>query len=596
MTIVNRQSKIVNRGAGHWGKRLLVTLCVAAAGLQTAGAQESRWVDSTLASLSVEEKVGQLLVAELVALYTHEEHPAYLYALDRIQRFHVGSFILGGGSVLDIPLVTNKLQKASKVPLLINGDLESGMTYTHPWRLSRGWSEDLPKFIAGGGTQFPSQMAIGATGNPRFAYQLGRVTALEARAIGIHWSNSPVADINNNPDNPIINTRSYGENPADVARMVEAYVRGAQEAGMIATVKHFPGHGDTREDTHMGLPALPFDIDRLRSVELVPFRAGISAGVRAVMTAHLSLPKIDSTRRPATLSKPLLTGILRDMLGFDGIVVTDGMRMQGITDKYSPAEAAIIAIEAGADAVLASEDIGAAFTGLVGAVHSGRITTARLNASVRRILRAKEWVGLNKVRTVPVDSVFTIVGSPRFQAIAREVSDSSVTLLRNEGSILPLPRTTRLQCITVTEDPAFVPGIDFINEIGPWVAAASLTHVSNETGRERFDEIKASLSSSDAVLVGVYLSVTAWSGGNRFSKPLQDFLNSLDRWPKPVILVAFGDPYIIGKLPVTTVVITPYNGTGLAEESVARAITGNLRLHGRLPVTIPGRYKRGEGL
>lgn len=582
---------MVNRGRGF-----IFALCILAIAMQTAGAQDSRWVDSTLASLSVEEKVGQLLVAELVALYTHEEHPAYLYALDRIHRFHVGAFILGGGSVLDIPLVTNRLQKASKIPLLINGDLESGMTYTQPWRLSRGWTEDLPKFIAGGGTQFPSQMAIGATGNPRFAYQLGRVTALEARAIGIHWSNSPVADINNNPDNPIINTRSYGENPADVAKMVEAYVRGAQEAGMIATVKHFPGHGDTQEDTHMGLPVLPFDMDRLLSVELVPFRAGIAAGARAVMTAHLSLPRIDSTRRPATLSRPILTGILREILGFDGVVVTDGMRMQGITDKFSPAEAAVTAIEAGADAILASENIGAAFTGIVDAVRSGRISLQRLDASVRRILRAKEWVGLNRTRTVVIDSIFTVVGSPRFMAIAREVSDSSVTLLKNGGTLLPLPRTARLRFIVVTEDPAFTPGIDFMNEIEPWIAGATLTRVSNETGRERFDEIRASLPASDAVLVGVYLSVAAWSGGNKFSKPLQEFLNSLDRWPKPVILVAFGDPYIIGKLPETTVVMTPYNGTGLAEQSVARAITGKIRLNGRLPVPIPGRYKRGDGL
>ena len=561
-----------------------------------AGAQDSRWVDSTLSLLSLEEKVGQVLVAELVALYTHEQHPAFLYALDRIERFHVGSFILGGGSTLDIPLITNRLQKTSKVPLLINGDLESGMTYTQPWRLSRGWTEDLPKYIAGGGTQFPSQMAIGATGNPRFAYQLGRVTALEARAIGIHWSNSPVADVNNNPDNPIINTRSYGEDPADVARMVEAYVRGAQEAGMIATLKHFPGHGDTQEDTHRGLPLLPFDVERLRSVELVPFRAGIGAGARAVMTAHLALPKIDSTGRPATLSRPILTGILRDMLGFEGLIVTDGMRMQGITDHFSAAEAAITAIESGADAVLASENIGAAFAGLVDAVRTGRIPAAHLDASVRRMLRAKEWVGLNRTRAVVIDSIFSVVGSPQFQNIAREVSDSSVTLLRNEGSLLPLPRATRLRFIVVTEDPAFTPGVDFMNEIEPWLSAVSMTRVSNETGRERFEEIGASLSESDAMVVGVYLSVTAWSGGNRFSKPLEDFLQSLDRLPAPVVLVAFGDPYIIGKLPRTRAILTPYNGTGLAEQSVARAVAGKIRLNGRLPVTIPGKYARGEGL
>ena len=206
-----------------------------------ASAQSSRWVDSTLATLSLEEKVGQLFVIELVPLFTNEDHPAYRYALDMVRKYHAGTFILGGGNVLDIPIITNKLQRISRVPLLINGDLEAGMTYAHPWRLSRGWTDRLPRYIAGGGTQFPSQMAIGATRNPAFAYALGRITAIEARAIGIHWSNSPVADVNSNPDNPIINTRSYGEDPALVASMVEAYVRGAQSAGMIATLKHFPG-------------------------------------------------------------------------------------------------------------------------------------------------------------------------------------------------------------------------------------------------------------------------------------------------------------------------------------------------------------------
>ena len=332
-------------------------------------AQDMRWVDSTMATLNLREKVGQLFVAELVALYTHTNHPAYQYALDMIRDYHVGTFILGGGNTLDIPLITNKLQQASKVPLLINGDLESGMSYTHPWRLSRGWTDRLPKYIGGGGTVFPSQMGIGATGNPRYAYTFGYVTAREARAVGIQWSNSPVADVNNNADNPIINTRSYGEDPHMVGTMVDAYVRGARDGNMISTLKHFPGHGDTREDTHMGLPSLPFDMERLKAVELVPFRTGIAAGADAVMTAHLALPKIDPTGRPATLSHPVLTGILRDSLGFDGIIITDGMRMQGITDKFSPAEAAISAIEAGADAILASADIDAAYKGVLQAVH-----------------------------------------------------------------------------------------------------------------------------------------------------------------------------------------------------------------------------------
>ena len=560
-----------------------------------AAAQHIRWVDSTMATLNLREKVGQLFVAELVALYTHRDHPAYQYALDIIKNYHIGTFILGGGNTLDIPLITNKLQQASKVPLFINGDLEAGMSYMHPWRLSRGWTDRLPKYISGGGTMFPSQMGIGATGNPRYAYTFGYVTAREARAVGIQWSNSPVADVNNNAENPIINTRSYGEDPLMVGRMVDAYVRGARDGNMISTLKHFPGHGDTREDTHMGLPSLPFDLERLKAVELVPFRAGIAAGADAVMTAHLALPKIDPTGRPATLSHPVLTGILRDSLGFDGIIITDGMRMQGITDKFSPAEAAVSALAAGADAILASEDIDAAYNGVLQAVRDGRLPEERITESVRRILLAKARVGLAERRTVDVDSVSQIVGSPEFQRAAEEMSDASVTLLRNEQQILPLGRTTRLHIVTVTEEPHPQVGTELFTEIEPFVGAATVTRVSNETGRERFGEITASLGQSDVILVGVYLSVVAWKGDRRFAAPLGDFLASLGSLSKPVILVAFGDPYILGKLPETQVVMTPYAGSTLAEQSVARVVSGRVKARGKLPVTIPGRYSLGAG-
>jgi beta-N-acetylhexosaminidase len=561
-----------------------------------APAQNMRWVDSTMATLNLREKVGQLFVAEFVALYTHNDHPAYQYALNIIRNYHVGTFILGGGNTLDIPLITNKLQHVSKVPLFINGDLEAGLSYIHPWRLSRGWTDRLPKFISGGGTMFPSQMGIGATANPRYAYTFGYVTAREARAVGIQWSNSPVADVNNNAGNPIINTRSYGEDPRMVGVMVDAYVRGAREGNMISTLKHFPGHGDTREDTHMGLPSLPFDMERLKAVELVPFRAGIAAGADAVMTAHLALPRIDPTGKPATLSHPVLTGILRDSLGFDGIIITDGMRMQGITDKFSPAEAAISAIEAGADAILASEDIDAAYNGVLQAVHDGRLPEERITASVRRILLAKARVGLADRRTVDVDSIFLIVGSPAFQRAAEEMSDASVTLLRNDQNLLPLGRTTRLHIVTVTEEPSPQVGADLLTELGPFVGGATVTRVSNETGRERFEEITTSLGQSDVILVGVYLSVVAWKGDHRFAAPLGDFLASLGGLPKPVILVAFGDPYILGKLPETQVVMTPYAGSTLAEQSVARVVSGRVKARGKLPVTIPGRYKLGAGI
>lgn len=558
--------------------------------------QGDRWVDSTLASLSIEERVGQLFVVEFVGLYTHENDQAYRYVQEMITRYHVGSLILGGGTILDIASITNRLQALARVPLLINGDFEAGAAHGGYWRRSRGWTDRLPRLIPGGGTQFVSQMAIGATRNPRYAYELGRITAREARAIGVHWSNSPVADVNSNADNPVINTRSFGEDPTAVAEMVTAYVRGAQEAGLIATLKHFPGHGDTREDSHMRLPLLPFDAERLRAVEFVPFKAGIAAGAKAIMTSHLALPRIDPSGRPATLSAPILTGLLRKELGFDGIIVTDGMRMQGITDQYGSAEAAVLALEAGVDAILGIEDIDSGYQGVLAAVRSGRLTEERIANSVRRILAAKFWAGLSVRRIVPLDSIFTIVGHPESLRISESISDASVTLLRNAEDILPLPGSARVCVVTVTEDPAPQTGTDLVHELQPFVSSVDVVRVSNESGPEKFVRLSEWSRTADVMLVGIYLSVVAWRGDSRFSEPLERFLASLDSQGKPVIVVAFGDPYILGKVPETAVVMTPYNGTYLAEQSVARAVAGRIRISGTLPVTIPGRYPRGAGI
>ncbi len=562
----------------------------------TCAGQSQRWVDSTLASLSLDERVGQLFVVEMVALYTHEEDRAYQYALEMIRSYHVGSFILGGGTTLDIPIITNRLQKISRIPLLINADLEAGAAHGSTWRLSRGWTERLPAIIPGGGTHFVSQMAIGATGNPEYAYTLGLVTAREARAIGIHWSNSPVADVNSNAVNPIINTRSYGEDPALVAEMVSAYVRGARDGGMLSTLKHFPGHGDTREDSHMQLPVLPFGRSRLDSVELVPFKAGIAAGAGAVMTSHLALPAIDPSGKPATLSRPILSGILRRDLGFQGIIVTDGMRMQGITDQFGPAEASVAALEAGVDAILGIEDIDRAFHGVVNAVRMGRLSEQRINESVRRILTAKARVGLDRGRTVSVDSIFSVVGSPASLAVSQEISDRSVTLLHDAGNVLPLSRSTRLHCVVVTEEPTTAFGQDLIDDLKGEIQDAQVVRVSNQTGAEELSRLSALSDANAVMVVGIYLSVEAWKGDHRFAKPLEQFLAGLNRVRVPVILVAFGDPYVLGKLPETSVVLTPYNGTYLAERSIARAITGRIQISGKLPVTIPGRYHRGEGI
>lgn len=558
--------------------------------------QNADWVESTLSSMTIEEKVGQLFLADLVAVYSHRESPNYLLAQEFVRKYHVGGFVLAGGTVTDIALMTNSLQRESQAPLLINGDLEGGLWFNHPYRWVRGRAPELPRYIAGGGTAFPSLMAIGATGDVRFAYEFGRITAREARAVGIRWTNSPVADVNNNPQNPIINTRSFGEDPAAVARMVEAYVRGLQGGGVIATLKHFPGHGDTEEDTHIKLPVLSFNQARLDSVELVPFKAGIAAGAQAVMTAHIALSSIDSMSRPATLSRVIIMQQLRERLGFRGIVITDGMTMQGVTDHYSADEAAVLAIEAGADVILVPADFAQAYNGVLTAVRSGRLSEARIDQSVRRILAAKAWAGLDRERFVDVEKISSEVAAPESEAVADSIFNASITLLRNKGELLPLSSKSSVQIVTVTETPDAQAGDALKASLESHVASVGLSHLSDESCKEKIEQVMKGIRRSDILVVGIYLSVGSWKGSLRFSGQIEQFFKRVGRMRKPIVTVAFGDPYVLARMPMTDGVLAVYTGSRKAEEAVGKALTGSIEITGKLPVTIPGTFKRGDGI
>lgn len=562
----------------------------------SARPQSTDWVESTLKSMTLEEKVGQLFIADLVAVYEHKENPAYKLAEKFVREYHVGGFILAGGTVTDIALTTNRLQRESKLPLIINADLEGGLWFNHPYRWMLGRAPELPRFVGGGGTSFPSLMAIGATGNPHFAYEFGRITAREGRAVGIHWTNSPVADVNNNPNNPIINTRSFGEDPRRVAAMVEAYVRGLQGEKMIATPKHFPGHGDTEEDSHMKMPSLPFDLPRLDSVEFVPFRAGIGAGAMAIMTAHIAMPKVDPVQRPATLSPVLITDILRGHLGFKGIVATDGMTMQGVTDHYSAAEAAVKTLEAGADVVLVPADFVDAYKGVLHAAKSKRLSEQRIDQSVRRLLAAKEWVGLNRERLVNVDLIAEVVGSPAAEMIADSMFTAAVTLLKNDRRIVPLAAQARVEVVTLSDQCDVYVGEALSNVLRQGTASVGLSRIWSESSKNEMDNTLARIQRADVVVIGVYLSIGAWKGGLGLSSGVQEFVQKVHASGKPAVTIAFGDPYVLGKVPATAGMMVVYTGLRKAEEAVARALTGINGIHGMLPVSIPGFFNRGAGI
>src|SRR5713101_435351 len=369
-----------------------------AGALRALSTAQRHWVDNKLRSMTLDEKIGQLLFPTYHGTFTAIDSPAYQQMLHDVRDLHAGGFILATrmtplgiekSQTYPTAVLSNQLQSKTKLPLLIGADFERGSAM----RLDEG-------------TSFPTQMAIAAGGDPRDAYTMGKITALEARQAGVQWIYAPVADVNNNPGNPIINTRSFGEDAARVSEFVSAYVRGVEENGGLATAKHFPGHGDTAADSHIDLPVIRASRGRLDSLELVPFQAAIAAGVGSIMTGHLNVPALEpDPNTPATLSSHILTDLLRNDLHFQGLVITDAMDMGGITVRFAPGEAAVRAVLAGADCLLMPPVPDAAFEALLQAVKSGRISRERLDASVRRILEAKARIGLNKNRLVDVNAI-----------------------------------------------------------------------------------------------------------------------------------------------------------------------------------------------
>src|SRR5213083_579472 len=398
---------------------LIITLVTAACGGRTTTAPRPPQpvaADALLAKLTPRQKVAQLVVPWLGGNYMALDDSAYQIAVRWVDSLEVGGIIISVGSPYDIAAKLNALQKRSNLPLLISADLE--------------WGAGMRVV---GGTAFPQIMAVGATGNPRDAYTIGEAAATEGRAVGIHVNFAPDADVNNNPANPIINIRSFGEDPRAVSRLVQEYIRGLHDHGMLATLKHFPGHGDTQIDSHIGLPVITAGYPRLDSLELVPFRGGISAGADVVMSAHIAFPAFTGSDDPATVSAAVLTGLLRDSLHFRGLVVTDALVMGAIVGKYGAGEATVRAFLAGSDLLLMPADPDSALNAMTVAVEGGRITRDRLDASVRRVLEIKRRLGLLAHRVVALDSIMTVVGSKRFQDAANDLAVRALTLVRDVG-------------------------------------------------------------------------------------------------------------------------------------------------------------------
>ena len=568
-----------------------------------------RWVEQTLKTMTADEKIGQLIIPSLESSFLSTDSDTFDYLATLVRVYHVGGFHVFGtsesappvllnptygtttlGSPLAAASILNRLQALSRVPLMNSADFETG-----------------PGFRLAGATTFPRQMAFGAAGDVGLAREAGRITAEEARAIGVQVNFAPVADVNDNPRNPVINTRSYGQDPARVAAFVSAYVAGARDGGMIATLKHFPGHGDTDTDTHLGLAVVANDRDELDKVELVPFRLGIADGAQAVMTSHIELPAIDAApATPATFSPKIVDGLLRGDLGFGGLVYTDSMSMEAVTKLATPGEGAVRAILAGSDEVLQSPDPIAAFAALKDAVASGRIGADRLDASVRRILRAKAFVGLHRSRAIDLEKVSDHVGGRAHEAVAAEVSARSLTLVRDDRQQVPLrvAPDTPILYLSVVDYPSgwriAAPSRTFIPELKKRWPDVTAIEISDETPPAELDLVRAIAPRFGAVIASVF--VRAASGSGRMDLPpalarlLEDLAPVTARTRAPYIACLFGNPYTAAFLPGVPAVLVTYDLYDRPEASAVRALAGEAPIGGRLPIALSERLPVGFGL
>ena len=565
-----------------------------------------KWADAQLKKMSVDEKIGQLISIGYNAKFLNQESAEFGELRRQITENHVGGVIFFKGPVYESAVIANRLQALAKQPLLMAADLEAGAGMRFDDTIN-----------------FPWNMALGATGNPEFARQQGAITAREARALGVQHLYAPVADVNNNAANPVINVRSYGEDPAEVGRFVAAFVAGAQAAGAMATAKHFPGHGDTAIDSHRGLPLINVNRQRLDSLELVPFRASINAGVSSIMVAHIGLPQIDPTAikplkdaiapvdaqegteikseqatMPATLS-PVVTGeILRRDLKFDGLIVTDSLAMSGLTLYFQQDEAAVRALLAGADMLLKPADVDAAVRGLREAVKSGRVTLQRVEQSARKILAAKYDLGLVKQRLVDLNAIDRIVSTPDAERLADEIAGRAITLARDEQKLVPLANNKRVFILAITNgDDRLTIARPFSTTLARAGRRFDLVVLDERATPEELSAARARAARADIIVAALY-GRTRSGAANSGSLPESGaaLLNELLQAQRPVIGISFGNPYILQGFPKLPAYLVAYGDMPSLQRAAALALTGQADITGRLPITLPGLYPRGTGI
>ena len=554
------------------------------------------WVEQTLSRLSIEEKIGQMLVPRAFTYYVSSDSREYRELAGYIDSLKVGGLIFARGDVSEMALIANEMQKRSDIPLLVSADFEWGTAM----RIRRG-------------TLFPVAMAIGATRSPVYAYEVGKAIAREARAVGVHQNFGPVADVNTNPENPVINVRSFSEDTGLVKELAQAYMDGLHAGGVISTAKHFPGHGDTDVDSHLDLPLLAFDDVRLQTIELPPFQHVIDQGVMSIMSAHIAVPLLgEEEHRPATLSHNIMHKLLREEMGFSGLVVTDALEMRSITNNYSPDEAAVLAMEAGADMLLLPPDIEVAMESLLDAVDSGRISGERIDRSVRKILLMKYWAGLHEERFVDVPGHRSVVANNAHMDLAREIARKSMTLVRNDNEILPVysgdDKNILIVIMTDREDhritvnrrgssAATEPvGVYFTRLMQSRFKNVDVVRLDPRSNEIEYDSLMVKVEESDIVIGSAHVQARSHLEELAIPQKMQEALLAISNSSVPFALVSFGDPYFIKNVPDVDAYLCAYSSAEVSVEAAVETIIGMNNPTGRLPVTIPEIASFGTGL
>ena len=551
------------------------------------------WVRNTLNGLTLRQRVAQMVMFWVLGDYTSLDDSTFREVVRWVQSEGVGGMTMSLGTPMEVAAKINYLQRRARVPLLVSSDLEPS--------LMRLEAAIFPHYLleTGGATSFPTAMAIAATGRDQDAFDVARAIAREARAVGIHVNFAPTVDVNVNPNNPVIGTRSFGEDPQRVARLAALFVQGSHAGGVLATAKHFPGHGDTDVDSHVGLPVVTATPARLNAVELVPFRAAINAGADLVMSAHIALPALggDSTT-PATLRRDVMDALLRDSLGFRGVTITDALSMEGVGKGYTIEESVVQAVKAGTDILLRpGDDATRAINAVVAAVQRGEISPARIDSSVTRILWTKARVGLASSREADLESIRAVVANAEHRALALDVAQRAVTLIRDNGLAVPVPTTARrLVIVSYMPETELKAGRAFQRELARLrPGTRTIAKLSPVTVQSQLDSLSALLRNADAIVLAAYVRRVEGEGRTTVPPHVAAWIDSVAAQGNAAV-VAFGNPYIIRQFPRSRTYLNAYGVGDALETAVARALAGAAPIGGKSPVSLPGFFRAGDGL